>query len=57
VYRIESKIDTGSSEFKENRQQMENLIAELKERVQQVRKGGPPHTHKVHEGRGLCGNA
>lgn len=52
MYRIESKIDTNSSEFRENRRHSEKLVAELKERVQQVKKGGPPHTHKIHEGRG-----
>lgn len=52
MYRIESKIDPHGSEFQENRQHNERLVAELKERVQQVQKGGPAHAHKVHESRG-----
>ncbi|RMI06926.1 MAG: methylcrotonoyl-CoA carboxylase [Calditrichaeota bacterium] len=52
MYRIESKINTKSKEFQENKAHMQRLVEELKERVEQVRKGGPPHAHKVHKERG-----
>lgn len=52
MYRIESKLKTGSSEFKENKAHMEQLVSELKERVQQVKKGGPAHAHEAHKKRG-----
>ncbi len=52
MYRIESKIDTGSSDFKENKAAMDKLLDELKSRVAEVKKGGPPHAHKAHESRG-----
>ncbi|NIX59850.1 MAG: methylcrotonoyl-CoA carboxylase [candidate division Zixibacteria bacterium] len=51
MYRIESKIDTGSREFQENQKQMQQQVAELKERIGEVRKGGPSHAHKAHEDR------
>ncbi|NOX36553.1 MAG: methylcrotonoyl-CoA carboxylase [Calditrichaeota bacterium] len=50
--RIESRINPNSREFKENKAHMEALVAELKERVAQVKKGGPPHLHEAHKKRG-----
>ena len=52
MYRIESKINTGSAEFKANREQMLALLDQLKERIALFRKGGPPHAHKAHQKRG-----
>jgi len=52
MYRIESKIDTKSAEFKENRQHMESLVDDLNEKLSVVKKGGPEHAHKIHEKRG-----
>ncbi|MFQ5584497.1 MAG: carboxyl transferase domain-containing protein, partial [Calditrichia bacterium] len=49
--RIESKIDTQSAEFKENARHMKRLLEELKENVERVKQGGPPHTHEVHKAR------
>lgn len=52
MYRIESKIDTTSADFKKNNDHNRGLLAELKERVATVQKGGPPHAHEVHKKRG-----
>lgn len=52
MYRIESKIDTNSADFKSNSEHNRQLVRELKERVAQVQKGGPPHAHKTHAKRG-----
>ncbi|MCB0293744.1 MAG: methylcrotonoyl-CoA carboxylase, partial [Calditrichaeota bacterium] len=51
MYRIESKIDTSSQEFRDNRAAMEAKVTELKARVQAVKQGGPPHAHQAHASR------
>jgi acetyl-CoA carboxylase carboxyltransferase component len=52
VYRIESKIDTGSAEFKQNRDAMQVVVRELKARLAEVKKGGPPQHVERHKKRG-----
>ena len=52
MFRIESKINTSSPEFKENQVYMSLKVQELKSRLAQVKKGGPPHMHKKHKERG-----
>ncbi|MBN2621088.1 methylcrotonoyl-CoA carboxylase [candidate division WOR-3 bacterium] len=52
MYRIESKINTSSADFKENERVMEKAVAVLKERLATVRKGGPDYMHKKHTERG-----
>jgi len=52
MYRLESKIDTSSSEFKKNQQAMRKLVSELKEKLEEVKKGGPPRARELHESRG-----
>jgi len=52
MYRIESKIDTKSREFQENKEHMQRLVDELRERLDQVKKGGPPEAVKRHKDRG-----
>ena len=52
MYRIETRIDPNSSEFRENRARMEGIVWELKERVELVKKGGPPSAHKKQKERG-----
>ncbi len=52
MYRIETRIDPQSSEFQANREHMKSLVSELRERIEKVKQGGPPHAHKVHEARG-----
>jgi len=52
MYQIESKINTSSAEFDENRQFMEQAVAELKRRLEEVKKGGPPAALAKHKARG-----
>jgi acetyl-CoA carboxylase carboxyltransferase component len=52
MYRIESKIDTKSTEFQENKAAMEQTVSLLKERVELIKQGGPPKAREVHTSRG-----
>lgn len=52
MYRIESKVNTQSADFKENKAVMEKAVVILKERLDTVRKGGPDYMHKKHADRG-----
>ncbi|OPX18177.1 methylcrotonoyl-CoA carboxylase [candidate division WOR-3 bacterium 4484_100] len=49
--RLESHINPNSPEFKENKKAMEQAVKVLRERLAQVRKGGPPHMHEKHKKR------
>lgn len=51
MYKIESKIHTSSQEFQDNAAHMKSLVSDLKDRIREVRKGGPPHAHKAHASR------
>lgn len=50
--RIDSKIDTDTPQFKENTEYYLEKLGEYKERLEQVKKGGPPHMHEKHAKRG-----
>lgn len=52
MYRIESKVNTGSKDFKENRDVNLRVVAELRERTAHVRKGGPERYMERHIERG-----
>ena len=52
MFRWDSKIDTSSAEFKENRECNLQLIKELKEKVDAAKKGGPERFHKKLKERG-----
>jgi len=52
MYKIESKINPNSPEFKENYEAMDQAVKILKERLFLVRKGGPDYMHKKHKERG-----
>ncbi|KPL05032.1 MAG: methylcrotonoyl-CoA carboxylase [candidate division Zixibacteria bacterium SM1_73] len=52
MYRIETKIDTKSPEFRENKRALQDLVAEFKARLKEVKKGGPPKAHELHKSRG-----
>ncbi len=52
MYRIESKISTKSAEFKGNKEHMLELVKEFKEKLEEAKKGGPPHAHEKHKARG-----
>ena len=49
---LESQIDARSAEFQENAAHMDGLLAELRERLQQVRAGGGPEAVKRHREQG-----
>lgn len=51
MYKIESKISTNNQDFKKNTAAMEEAVKMLKERLVQVKKGGPDYMHKKHKGR------
>ena len=50
--RLESRVVRNSSEFAENERQMSELVAELKERLGQVRGGGSEGAVDLHRNRG-----
>jgi len=52
MYRLDSKIDTSSSDYRENFNHLESLVRQLEERYGEIKKGGPPKAHKKHEERG-----
>ncbi len=52
MYRIESKIKPNSPEFKTNKEHLKSLVKELKERLGEVKRGGPPRMHEKHRARG-----
>ena len=49
---LESHIDTGSSDFKANREAMMNIVGEWRERVNLVKMGGGEDATKKHKSRG-----
>ncbi len=49
---LESKVQTGSAEFQENRARVEEQVALLKERLAQVKAGGGPRAVELHRSRG-----
>jgi acetyl-CoA carboxylase carboxyltransferase component len=52
MFRIESKVDTQSAEFRKNSEGMKGIVAELKERVDVARQGGSERARKRHTDRG-----
>jgi 3-methylcrotonyl-CoA carboxylase beta subunit len=50
--RIESRVNTGSDDFRRNREVMETGVRQLRERLEQVRLGGPEEARTRHTGRG-----
>jgi acetyl-CoA carboxylase carboxyltransferase component len=52
VYRIESRIDANSAEFKANREAMKTVVGELRARLAEVKKGGPAKHVERHKKRG-----
>lgn len=52
MYRIESKIDTQSKEYKENYKQIQNIVSEYKERLARIQEGGPKKYRELHKSRG-----
>jgi len=52
VFQIESKIDTKSAEFKDAVTHWKKETAVLKERLEKIKEGGPPHAREKHLKRG-----
>ncbi len=52
MYRIESKIDTKSGDYKRNFEENQKLVEELRERMEKVRPGGPQRAIDRHKERG-----
>ena len=52
MYRIKSKINTNSEEFKNNKEEFIKLLSEFKERLKKVEKGGSERAVKKHLERG-----
>jgi acetyl-CoA carboxylase carboxyltransferase component len=52
MFRIESKVDTQSLEYKRNFEQMTKTVAEYKERLAKVQAGGPAKSRELHKSRG-----
>jgi 3-methylcrotonyl-CoA carboxylase beta subunit len=51
MFALKSKINTGSREFRENREQYLDLITEFRARLQKVQQGGPDSAMKKHKSR------
>jgi acetyl-CoA carboxylase carboxyltransferase component len=51
MFRIESKIDTQSPEYKQNLEQMKKVVSEYKEKLAEARKGGPEKYRELHKSR------
>ncbi len=52
MYRLETRIDTKSTQFRENKRQMDKLVNQYKTRLARVREGGPPEAREKHKARG-----
>ena len=52
MFRIESKIDTQSPEYRQNFDQMTRVVTEYRERLAKVREGGPQKYRDLHKSRG-----
>ncbi len=52
MYKIESKINPNSQEFKKNKVATQQAVQILKERLALVKKGGPDYMHEKHTKRG-----
>ena len=52
MFRIESKVDTKSKEYKENFEYMKKVVTEYKERLAKIQEGGPQKYRELHKSRG-----
>ncbi|MGB9005025.1 MAG: carboxyl transferase domain-containing protein [Candidatus Aminicenantales bacterium] len=51
MFRIESQVDTQSRDFQENAENMRRVVEEYKQRLAQVRLGGPAKYRELHKSR------
>jgi acetyl-CoA carboxylase carboxyltransferase component len=52
MFRIESKINPRSTEFQENMAALQAQMERYRQRLAEVKKGGPPGAHEKHKARG-----
>lgn len=52
MFRIESKVDTRSPEYRRNFDEMSRVVAEYKERLAAAEQGGPAKNRELHKSRG-----
>jgi acetyl-CoA carboxylase carboxyltransferase component len=52
MYRIESRVQTGSAAFKENAAFQQEAAARLREKLDHAKRGGPAHAVEKHRARG-----
>src|SRR5512143_3153958 len=52
MFRLESKVDVLSEDYKQNFENLSRLVAEHKERLARVQQGGPPKSRELHKSRG-----
>jgi acetyl-CoA carboxylase carboxyltransferase component len=52
MYRIETKVDTPSAEFKANRESLQKAVTVLRERLSRIKEGGPEKARVRHTDRG-----
>jgi len=52
MFRIESKVDPESPDYKQNFEQMTRVVGEHRERLARIRQGGPPKSRELHTSRG-----
>jgi acetyl-CoA carboxylase carboxyltransferase component len=51
MYRLESKVDTKSEEYRENFENMKRLISEYKDKLAKIQLGGPEKYRELHKSR------
>jgi len=51
VFKIESKVDTQSPEYRENFGHMQKVVADFRERLAKAKEGGPPKYRELHKSR------
>jgi acetyl-CoA carboxylase carboxyltransferase component len=52
MYRIESKVDTSSTEYKQTFAENQRVVEDLRSRMDKARQGGPPEAVARHKSRG-----
>ena len=52
MFRIESRIDTRSEDFRQNKEAMARAVSDYRERLAKVKAGGPPRSVELHKSRG-----
>ena len=52
MFRIDSKVDTRSPDYRRNFEEMSRVVAEYRERLAVAQQGGPPKNRELHKSRG-----